>query len=171
MPRVGVIGTAGRNEDGAKMTLALYDKMKAAVKHELRRRGWSSDVTLISGGSAWSDHIAVDLFNEGVASGLILHLPSAPEAKRRLQQLHGEFNRATGKNSVAEVAQALRRGAILRKQYRDFAERNTAVAADATDLLIALTWSNTNQPKPGGTADTWQKSCAPHKVHLRLSAL
>ncbi|SNW61930.1 Hypothetical protein ORPV_26 [Orpheovirus IHUMI-LCC2] len=74
---IAIIGTAGRKEDGQKMSAELYEKMIYAVKYIIIHH-FKMDmgkVTLISGGAAWADHIAVNLYNNGYVKDLVLHLP------------------------------------------------------------------------------------------------
>jgi len=81
---VAIIGTAGRKEDARRMSKALFDRMVDHAAHQ-QRVVWklpNDRVVLVSGGSAWADHVAVRLFlNEALDpdghpyAGLQLFLP------------------------------------------------------------------------------------------------
>ena len=176
---VGIIGTAGRGEDGARITEADYkslvDYLGKAVK--------ANDV-LISGGAAWSDHVAVRLFLDGKVGGLVLHLPAkiiaGPGGKLTFENggfntagstanyYHSLFNKALkieSDASLKQIQEAIDRGATV--TYGDgtrgnevMKERNSLVARDARDFLVAMTFdpdTERQMPKDGGTADTWRK--------------
>ena len=68
---VGIIGTAGRKEDGVRLTEGDYRYLVEYIGKAVK----PNDV-LISGGAAWADHVAVQLFLDGKAGGLVLHLPA-----------------------------------------------------------------------------------------------
>jgi len=73
---IGIIGTAGRKEDGAKMSKELYGKMYRKADAYISNLGLEPrDITLVSGGAAYSDHIAVSLYLDNKADNLTLHLP------------------------------------------------------------------------------------------------
>ncbi len=59
MVRVAIIGTAGRGV--ATMTKQLFDSMVIEAKSVINSLALT-EVELISGGAAWSDHVAVALF-------------------------------------------------------------------------------------------------------------
>ncbi len=74
--RVAIIGSAGRKDDADKVNLGLYAKMCRKVQ-ELTK----GDVTLVSGGAAFSDHVAVSVylmnrFLSDRRTWLELHLPA-----------------------------------------------------------------------------------------------
>ncbi len=61
---VAIIGTAGRKEDAAKMNASIYNQMIQCA-HNMIRDTWNlsfDKVTLLSGGAAWSDAVAVRLY-------------------------------------------------------------------------------------------------------------
>ena len=67
---VAIIGSAGRNEDGAKMNATVFDAMTAAALRTITDHWHLSpqNVRLVSGGAAWADHVAVRLFLDGVGA-------------------------------------------------------------------------------------------------------
>ncbi len=89
---VSIIGTAGRKEDGPKMSAALFDRMCTAASRIIQDEWKLSPgmVQLVSGGAAWADHVAVKLYigsvlgavahrngDESMFAGLTVHLPCA----------------------------------------------------------------------------------------------
>ncbi len=145
---ISVIGTAGRGETGARVTRDLYDAMYAEVRSTAME--WGVD-SAVSGGAAVADHLAVRGFLEGVFSRLTLFLPARFEAGRfipnpdirfnpgrTLTHYHETFSTACSLDSLAELRQAIEKGA--RVEVREgFHRRNLEVAA-ACSHMIALTF-------------------------------
>lgn len=167
---VAIIGSAGRGDDARKFTSStLFDRMVERVEKVL-----TEDLKLplpvrflSSGGSAWSDHVAVALFLTGKARNLLLELPCKwdktkscfdcqSEEGRRLNQLHRAFSRVRGVDSLAEIQAAMKRPGIMCQVHRGFHRRNDALAKGCS-YLIALGWSETDRPESGGTLYTWNK--------------
>ena len=64
---LSIIGTAGRGDDFARLDLAVYDRMADVARSAVRRLAGEGPLpTLVSGGAAWADHLAVRLALEGV---------------------------------------------------------------------------------------------------------
>ena len=172
--RVAIIGSAGRGDRNSQMTIELYANMikeaERIIQEEFKLE--SKDVFLVSGGSAWSDHVAVDLFLHKTYGGLILHLPSQIENGRfkntpTLDRYHSDFSRVTHKKTMDEIEEAADSGAVT-KVYPGFYARNTAIA-NGCDKLIAFSWGDT-EPEPGGTLDTWRKTKC-QKIYVNLGNL
>jgi hypothetical protein len=188
--KIGIIGSAGRKEDEPKMTLELYKKMVKKA-HELiddiveEQKIDFGDVVLVSGGSAWSDHIAVDLFNEAFMN-LRLHMPvkfcdekvcfydslNTGYSGKLINSVHKNFSMKTGKDSLNELKQAKKDGAVFIETYNGFHDRNSGLAKDVSNnsgVLIAFSWGK-DQPEKGGTYDTWKKTSG-RKIHISLGSL
>lgn len=178
MVTIAIIGTAGRDKL-APYTKELFDKMVNAAKYILRNL---TDITVISGGAAWADHIAVRLYLEGYVSKLILHLPCAWSETQYLDTgnydwrtnpgktsnyYHSKFSTIIGFDSLDEISQAIKKGAEIHA-HKGYHARNTSVAN--CDYMIAFTWSPTDSPADGGTLDTWNK-CTAQKYHISLTKL
>ena len=192
---VAIVGTAGRGVDRNKMTRKLFDKMidyaLAVIERVFKLR--TTDVTLVSGGAAGADHVAVALWLRQPSAFANLHLflpcalvPRATESHspraldtgssdwrsnpgRVMNSLHIAFASRTGCDSLRDLALAQARGAVVDSSHHGFHRRNSAVAK--ADYLIAFTWSESDStPKDGGTLDTWKK-CRGRKLHVRLSLL
>lgn len=170
------------------MNADLYEKMIARAGEAIRQMTAASPrpVRLVSGGAAWSDHVAVRLYlsDEVAYEALTLHLPcpllsgafldkgGAADWKsnpgRSSNRYHTEFSAAVGRSSLAEIRAAVAKGATL-KVHDGFFKRNSAVAAES-DALIAFSWSRGDRPDDGGTKDTWDKAKC-KKVHISLHEL
>lgn len=183
--RVAIVGTAGRREDGSKMNAELFDTMIETARSTILTR-WNlapDCVCLVSGGAAWSDHVAVRLAPEFAA--LQIHLPcTMTESGRALDtgsrdwrtnpgwlmnHLHQSFSVKLGRDTLRELCVALRNNPA--KIYSGFHTRNAQIAN--SDYLVAFSWSDTSEPKDGGTLFTWnlfkKKQINPRRrIHLSL---
>jgi hypothetical protein len=195
--RLAVIGTAGRQDDAARMTLALYDRMFESLSEMIGR--WKIEA-VVSGGAAWSDHLAVRAYLEGVVPNLVLFLPAefnsankafVPNPKvqfnpgQTLNNYHRAFSRQTGLDSLGEIAAALQKNSVVAEVHPGFHRRNSEVAS-FSNYLVAYTFGN--QPsvelspdhpafvnakaaglKDGGTAHTFGECWnAEIKAHVNL---
>ena len=166
---IGIIGTAGRKDDAEKLNPQKYQMMKAAVLGIIAPHA-SRAILFVSGGAAVADHLAVQLFLALPNTKLRLHLPAVYDtnAQRFIETpgkmfdpgnvanfYHRKFWKTCQQPSLAEINQAIRRGAEV-KVTPGFKERNTQVAQDA-DVLIALTFGDGPSLKDGGTRDTMEK--------------
>lgn len=161
---LGIIGTAGRGDDGKRLTVAHWRMMTCIAQSVSTVLGATR---LVSGGSSWADHVAVQLYLDGSVKGLTLHLPchifdrpgtwrfeTSDECGPRLNQLHGQFHVRTGINPFAQLGEAISRGAKKEIHHGGFKGRNTFVANEA-DVMLAFTFSGGAEPKDGGTRHTW----------------
>lgn len=182
---VAIIGTAGRKDDADKLDAKLFEHMvecaERIIVDGLGQSSWSS-IRLVSGGAAGADHVAVRLFQRHAESGLCLHLPAEwkdgqacdtgendwrTNPGRTMNQLHKAFSKRVGCDSLKEIADA--KGATI-VSHQGFHARNTHVAK--ANYLIAFTFGESwNEPKDGGTMDTWKKFRGRHKIHVPLGAL
>ncbi|RYH07200.1 hypothetical protein EON65_41985 [archaeon] len=150
-----------------------------------------SNVILVSGGSAWADHIAVRLWLESMSycnntdnyAGLHLFLPCSFDssdsslkfrgsAGETLNRLHAEFTQImkTEFDSQADMFCALALGAEVDCNFPGFLNRNLQVAK--SEYVIAYTWGESSTaPKDGGTKYTWNHCVTRNKVHVPLSSL
>ena len=191
MSTMGIIGTAGRRDDGQRMTQSLWENMLAHAIDTVE--SWKPD-TLVSGGAAWADHIAVALYREGLVQNLRLYLPAefqsskfvAPPHYRHpgsvANYYHSMMSRKLQVSTLRELQLAIDHGAEV-QVIPGFKSRNTYVANDS-DYLLAFTFgthSGLYAPadagyvnhkaaglKDGGTADTWDKAQGRIKEHKSL---
>jgi len=191
--RVAVIGTACRKADQlARMDASKYSKMVEAVKEQIVGV-WGLDrknTVLVSGGSAWADHVAVTLYLSAPDAwgGLELHLPCPLDFKTRaymqtgagswfrdpgrsLNLYHRQQSRKLGRSTLNDLITAQAVGALVRDDYKGFHVRNSAVAKSA-NYMVALTFSPSAVGEPdsssSGTRDTWNKSTA-QKSHISVA--
>jgi hypothetical protein len=192
--RVAIIGSAGRGDDFRKMNRDVFSDMKKFARRFIVRLAEANcasldKIILVSGGSAWADHVAVHLFLESLTSetsfrGLELYLPctvsiadgqlrfASTSAGTRLSELHRQFSVAVGMglDSRMDLLCAKHVGAVLDCSSRSFQSRNSKVAN--VDALLAFTWNSTDgTPTKGGTGDTWTKCKSGVKYHVPLSSL
>ena len=181
MTRIAIIGTAGRDKS-KPMTKALWlwmvDHAKGAIPvgHHL-----------VSGGAAWADHLAVQLFLDGHASKLTLHLPApistigqgfisvGQDSGGAANYYHRRFSQVIGQDTFLQLLKAIQYGADVTVQlagngYQGMFARNKLVARDA-EALLAYTFGEGDAPADGGTKDTWDKCRAATKLHVPLPYL
>ncbi len=161
--RIAVIGSAGRGTDKDFLSKDIYVKMYNFVLKEIDNLfGTRSDcITLVSGGAAYADHIAVRLFLHNIflhktnkelilpPTSLELHFPSKFENKKFegeyksdgsvANYYHKLFSERLGIKSLHEINAAINQGAIV-NSYSGFHERNLEVGK--VDALIALTFGS-----------------------------
>jgi hypothetical protein len=162
---LAIIGTAGRGDDAKALTAAHWRMMTCVAQTVVTVLECDH---LVSGGSAWADHVAVQLFLDGAVKRLTLHLPcgwhdyekhwafEGNAVGQRLNQLHSAFIGVTGVDSWEQIQRAIQRGAEVRVNRGGFKARNSDVAEQGASLL-AFTFSGGPDPADGGTADTWAK--------------
>jgi hypothetical protein len=182
---IAVIGTAGRDRSPL-LTKDLWRAMRRDLASRI-----SVDDVLVSGGAAWADHLAVDAFLGGRCGGLELYLP-APlfhgggitrfmgergSSGAASNYYHGNFSRAVGIDSRAQIMQAMEQGAIVVQErvargYAAMFNRNAKVATRCTEM-IAYTFGDGSEPEDGGTRHTWnlagQRSA--ERLHVPLRSL
>ncbi len=158
---LALIGTAGRGDDAKHLTAAHWRMMTCIAQSVACALGVDH---LVSGGSAWADAVAVDLFLGGHVKRLTLHLPArfengvfefTPDGNR-LNALHLMAERATRVDHLAQIRVAIEMGAEVHVNPGGFKARNTDVANDGNGLL-AFTFSGGRDVADGGTADTTRK--------------
>jgi len=180
--KIGIVGSSGKN--GGKINFSMYHKMQRLAMHNISTLAKGADVTLVSGGAALADHIAIDLFLEGKVSKLILYFPcqwnekkcefSAVSSKTNkgevghfANKLHKNFSAQVGnKNSLKDIQDAIDKGAQV-IIGNGFYGRNTLLAQNV-NAMIAFTFEKKMTP---GTQHVWNQ-CAidpSQKVHLLIN--
>lgn len=172
MLHISVCGTAGRGADASYLDAMTFERMVIECdRYIMEHTSDTKTVMLVSGGAAWSDHIAVRLFLTGRYGGLILHMPCAWTGKEFVDNgstanlYHRQFSYKMGISSFVEIEQARVQGARI-VVHDGFHKRNTFIAK--SPILIAFTTSKTKSPTAGGTLDTWNKSSAKTKHHISV---
>lgn len=139
---LAVIGTAGRRDDGDKLTLEHWNRMILATLEVIEKEGITD---VVSGGAAWADHCAVCC---GMPARIIF--PDSPQDLRTAAYYHGSFSRVVGRDTMREAF------AAPHEFHGSFKDRNSQVAA-AADVYLAMTFGEGEKVKDGGTADTVRK--------------
>jgi len=185
MIKISIIGTAGRKHDISKLDKMIYSKMVSKVRdlvNEIIKINNLTQFELVSGGAAWTDHIAISLFKEFDNDKLTLYFPCQWDNDRHCFQSNGYrdtgnianyyhtlFSNKMGYNTLEEIHQIVHNNKVSIICYNGFHNRNTYVAQ--SDVIIALTFNNDNIPNDGGTLDTWKKSKASLKIHININEL
>ena len=160
--KIAIIGTAGRGGDADRITLATWSAMLADVRQRVQAAQYSAgsepfDVTLVSGGAPYADHLAVMLWRECPVWRLELFLPAplgrdgfdtSTEAGARIAELHAVFRDQLGIIGLRDLKVPAADGAWVHDGPR-FKARNQAIA-DRADVVLASTFG------PGTRSYMWQ---------------
>lgn len=191
--KVSIIGCAGRGSQYTALSTQKFNTMCNKTLEILQMNfnlelGSEGNIHLISGGAAWSDHVAVKLFLDKKVAALTLELPCKWDSKKHMyvdnksddwkknpgrsaNKYHKTFSVIRNINSLIDIKHAFENGAKC-NVWEGFHDRNKRVAN--TDYMIAFTLSNSDSPMNGsGTHHTW-KLCnvtAEHKVHIPILSL
>ena len=155
MIRLAIIGSSGKNpldlekysiDHFTFMTETINSYIKNTIQTEL------SNIILVSNGSAWADHVAVQLYLTRQYGGLELYLASKFDLKhsryvnthegRSLNKLHQQCQEKTQINVLGELAKVQYRPNVKITVKRGFVARNTLVAHNC-DHIITFTFSET----------------------------
>lgn len=181
-PKLSIIGSSGRGNHRNLYNCNLFDKMidhtKNIITNEFKLN--LKEISFVSGGSAWADHIAVSLFLKGYIDTLYLYLPCTfnlltkkfidSNAGVTLNQLHDTFSKTANINSLSELASVLQNPKCKTIICEGFHARNNMVAQ--CNYMIAFTWGKDgNLPEKSGTKSTWDKCKSKNKIHIPLDTL
>ena len=181
MIRLGIIGTAGRKPNELNSLTKnhmewMKDNVRCYIEDILKTT--TEQIILVSGGSAWVDHVAVQLFLEEDFGGLELYLPIEFDKQNIkfiyshegniLNFLHNQCQIKTGFPIFQELLTAMSDEQCKVIVKKSFLARNTLVANNNNNI-IAFTFSNSNTPGDGGTYDTWKKTIHDNKIHISLA--
>jgi hypothetical protein len=185
MVNVAIIGSAGRGFDAYKLNRDIF--LTAVYKTcELVEFTWNldwNDVTLVSGGSAFGDHIAVKIYmnlkKEYPKLKLRLHLPcdwdtslkkfqeagADMQYAKQLNHLHQVFSLKCNVQSLKDLQTCIAEGCEITTSSGYFA-RNDKVAQEA-EKMIAFTFGDMQEGR-GGTSYTYSRAFNAEKVHIDL---
>jgi len=162
---VSIAGTAGRGPDGDKLSFDLYQQMEDIVFDLIQGIRKDREVILISGGAAWSDHLAVSLYLKGVFPNLILHLPCEWKdgsffdngKSKNVGSISNFYHKKFSEklkifNSLSEIDTAIKSKNCTTTVSKGFHARNELMAK--SEVLIALTFGNKQIVNDGGTSHT-----------------
>lgn len=157
---LAIIGTAGRKEDQDKLIGENYQRMvEASIKLMIHLKIDPQNLTLVSGGAAWSDHVVVTLALMGVVpyEKVTIHLPAelteggfegdnewSSKVASTANYYHKLFSRKVGISSISELVRIRDLGATLIVDKGGFKSRNTKVAnaVSGNGILLAYTFGN-----------------------------
>lgn len=169
---MAIIGTAGRKEDANRLTRKHFEAM-CLVAEELKKQLDDTNYpisTIVSGGAAYADHVAVRLFLDKKVANLRLYLPCEWDDGRfadngsdedfknpgkTANHYHKVFQQKTGINGLSDIQVAKSYGAEILPCRGGFHGRNAMVAK--SDFILACTFGDGHMVKEGGTADTLRK--------------
>ena len=180
--KIAIIGTAGRDKN-IEMNKETWNKMVKDINKRIKKGD-----TVISGGAAWSDHLAVKLFLDGKISKLKLRLPADFNSKTNrfigafgtpggtVNYYHKKFSDKIGEDTLSQIGEAIKKGADVSYEpasegYTAMFNRNTKVA-DESEGVIAYSYGDDIYPDNNtGTRDTWDKVYSDYKMHVPISKL
>jgi hypothetical protein len=171
---LSICGSAGRRDDAAKMSKQHFEAaciVATGLMEQLKECNFPI-TTLVSGGAAFIDHVAVKLFLQKKVPNLRLFLPAKWEMGKyadtgerdphknpggTANYYHKKFLNATGIHSLSDIQVAKSNGAELIDENKNgkplgFYPRNALVAK--SDFILAITFGKGKEVKDGGTADT-----------------
>lgn len=137
--RVAVIGTAGRQDDAAKITPTLYAAMEndlATRIAALRASHPNVRICLASGGAAVADHLAVRAHLNGLSDSLVLHLPSAVKFDEQDGRTLAIFEEQRGRQDAGRTANHYHRQfgiSVFDEWRKPFEELARVIAPQAGD--------------------------------------
>ncbi|KAN0007270.1 hypothetical protein ACTFIU_000469 [Dictyostelium citrinum] len=194
MTTLSIIGSARDDRFNKNHFNFMYDKALSFIKD----KGLDKDVlTLVSGGSAWSDHVAIRLFlNYPNKFNLKLYLPCKSidideddddgnfkfhENKSdnydpgiSLNKYHKIFQNQLNENKILTNKISTIGEIIKAKEMGAILDFNSDgfhsrnKKVAQSDYIIAFTFSKSSQPESSGTLDTWNQSKSLNKFHFTI---
>lgn len=187
--KVSIIGTAGRDKKNP-LPKHMFGWMVDRALEEIKDLGVSTNgIHLVSGGAAWADHVAVELFltSDLEFPQLTLHMPCEwnhqwhefldnggktwkTNPAKTCNYYHKQFKRITGKKSLSELEKVrCMKGVTFDHSEFGLMPRNNRVAQ--SDIIIAFTRCSSGEPLKGsGTKKTWDLApSTTKKIHVDIS--
>ena len=158
--KLAIIGTAGRKEDSDRLGPDHYQRMtEASIKLMTHLAIDPRELSLFSGGAAWSDHVVVSLAMIGVVpyERVCIYLPAdlsedgyvgtekwSNKVAQTANYYHAKFFKVSGCDGIRELNILRSLGGILDTSKKGFKSRNTSVANAVSDngILLAYTFGN-----------------------------
>jgi hypothetical protein len=191
--QIAIIGAStGPKYDENKdqpLTKELFDKMinrAEKIITEDYQLKWDQ-IHLLSGGSAWGEHVAVVLFLKHRLEGTWLTIFSPVDWESNtgkftdsqrgkdyrsnpgllLNDCHQNFAQIIERDTFNDLKASRYYGANININYNGFFHRNSALA-NCAHILLAFSWSTLEMPHRGGTLDIWKKCKTSQKKHISL---
>lgn len=149
---LAVIGTAGRGEDGPRLTGEHWLQMLMVVRKVI---DLENATDLVSGGAAWADY-SVAMYTDEMP--VQLYLPEYEKDLRTAEWYHDKFNVVLNQDGRLSQYHTWKEVLALPNNiyHKGFKDRNSKVAG-AADVFLAMTFGEGAKVKDGGTADTVAK--------------
>ncbi len=185
--KISIVGTSGRGNIINNLTKDLFNKMVIYTDNHIsnylkeNNLDWKN-VELISGGAAWSDHIAVKIYKNHLTSSLNIYIPCKWNNDKKQYEdngkdwrinpgkssnnYHNKFSKKMEYNTLKELDELK---SCFNDDYFGFHKRDSIVAK--CDIMIAFTFSNSSEPESGGTKFTWSKCKTSLKYHISINNL
>lgn len=178
--RLAIIGCAGRNTNqlnklSASTMQYMYDNVMLYISCVLELL--PENIILVSGGSAWSDHVAIQLYLQEKFAGLELYIPANFDTNNKkfedsyegkiLNSLHESFAKKINYDVFQELYDVINDPNVKVIFKKGFFQRNTLISQN-NDCLLAFTFDEI-KPLSGGTFDTWNKTKHQNKIHFSLA--
>ncbi len=191
---ISIIGSASPKQNinhDQLLTPDRWNQMVDKAEHYIMTEispDWSQ-INLVSGGSSWSDHIAVYLYNRHPEAYLTLHLPCrwdhltnqfvdngasnwSINPGKTLNVFHQRFSQRIDHNSLADIRCLMldnQSHVNIVSNHKGFHARNLVVGQ--SQYLLAFSFATGSQPDDGGTLYTWNHAKSLHKQHFSISNL
>lgn len=180
MNKIAIIGTAGRSNKHL-LSKSLWEKMT----NDIQTRVTKDDV-VISGGAAWSDHLAIYLYLNKLVKDAIIYFP-APffngkfvgkfgTSGNTANYYHKLFSEVIGKDTLIDIHKFIESNynnchfESLTSDNSGMFRRNKKVA-NSCSKMIAYTFGEGLEPEDGGTKFTWDLCVSNEKIHISLKAI
>jgi hypothetical protein len=179
--RIAIVGSAGKTADELKkLSKTKLEAVAKKVNSYIKSLGLTPRNTiLVSGGSAWIDHVAIQLYLTNKFSGLELYLPCSfdlsekifedtPEGKS-LNKYHQACADKIGVDVFEELYKVICDDYVTCEVHPGFFNRNSKIVENA-DHLLAFTFGE-DAPSSGGTFNTWSKAAHLPRTHFNLDTI
>ena len=179
-----VVGADGKNPVEKKyLNLKHYEFMTRMIISYINKLGIDPyDIILVSGGSAWAQHIVIELYLNNSFGGLNLYLPSTFDTKQKkfvnthegrlLNGLHAEFkNKIPYIDSLNDLTNIINSGfksGIRVEVKRGFKQRNTLMTHEC-DHLLAFVFDVDSDSINTDVENIWTKVKCINKIKYDLS--
>lgn len=194
MTALAIIGTAGRGGLHNRMNVETFQRMVGEAVKMSRTLMLDDDskLVLVSGGAAWADHVAVNMFRslpERYNLTLCGPCPWNREHKRfhdtgtrnwkanpggTANYYHELFRQAARIDGLTQIDEChdFKTGRFTYISGDGFHERNKLVVEFA-DYVLAFTFGQGDEPADGGTLHTWKlaKAAGINCQHVSIPAL
>lgn len=189
MRNIIITGTLG--QQGSMMNRGVRDYEIMLEDAATRIEDPLEQTCLISGGGAWSEHLAVSLFLQGNAKQLTLYLPSPLLSQSRFWEdkydnsgkymnfYHWKFSsqvfyehpdKSGPLESITQLLKAQLKGSNIHVERKGLEARNAKICEAGADLLIIYGWSKSKPTDPHLLA-IWNQHHNAERIHVDMNKL